>query len=228
MRAEYQFTVPAPADLVWMLFTDRDSVLGCVPGLAVTEITPRACEGTLRLRVRSTTATYRGTAQLTSRDDDARVLTAQVEGTQLRGSGTLKADVEITLASANGSGTVVAVGTEFAVTGPLADSGGSAIEGAVGRLLSRFEVNVLEALTVETGLPAADAASSAAPGSIAPILDPAQAPEPDHPQVFEVTALPGRTRRVRTRSLSTTGLVVAVAAAAAVVAVAIRRFHRSR
>src|SRR5262245_10797354 len=160
MRTHYEFTLPVPATVVWRLLADADRALGWVPGAEITGIGARSCSGSLKLRVRSTSATYRGTAQLVTKDEATGVFAAQLEGSQTRSAGSLKADVDIAVGSADGSGSVVSITAEFEVTGPVTESGGPAIEGAVDRLLAKFGSNVQSAVAegAAAGLEPADAA----------------------------------------------------------------------
>ena len=241
MRTHYEFTLPIPAAVVWRLLADADRALGWVPGAEITGIGARSCSGSLKLRVRSTSATYRGAAQLVTNDEAAGVLAAQLEGSQTRGAGTLKADVEITVGSANGSGSVVSITAEFAVTGPVTDNGGAAVEGAVDRLLARFASNVRSA--VEEG--AAEGLEQPDAGALPPVPDsqpgPAPAPAPPAPPDDELAGTAGtepvgdaddqpafatyggRTRRA---SLPTVARAMAAAAAVAGLVAAVRRLRR--
>ncbi|MCI0686731.1 MAG: SRPBCC family protein [Sporichthyaceae bacterium] len=228
MRSEYVFTIPIPVDQAWALLADADRVCGWVPGARVTSAGAEACEGTLKLRARSTSATYHGTAQLTSSDHAAGELAVQVEGSQLRGNGTLKAEIEVSVASANGSGSVVSITAEFAVTGPLAESGGAAIEGAVDRLLAKFASNVLGALGDGADL----AEASLVPLPPVPGVDPA-VPVPasparidDESARIQPPAFATPDRSARRAMLPTLGRAVAAAAAVAGAVAAVRRLRR--
>jgi carbon monoxide dehydrogenase subunit G len=244
MRTHYEFTLPVPATVVWRLLADADRALGWVPGAGITAIGARSCSGSLKLRVRSMSATYRGTAQLITKDEAAGVLAAQLEGSQTRGAGTLKADVEITVGSANGSGSVVSVTAEFAVTGQVTDTGVAAVEGAVDRLLAKFASNVQnavgEAAAVE-GLEQPDAA----PLPPVPDAEPVPAPDPaPAPPALPGDELAGTTRLepvadadaqpafatyggwTRRASLPTIARAVAAVAAAVGLAAVVRRLRR--
>jgi uncharacterized protein len=243
MRTHYEFTLPVPAAVAWRLLADADRALGWVPGAEITGIGARSCSGSLKLRVRSTSATYRGAAQLVTNDKAAGVLAAQLEGSQIRGAGTLKADVEITVGSANGSGSVVSITAEFAVTGPVTDNGGAAVEGAVDRLLARFASNVRSA--VEEG--AAEGLEQPDAGALPPVPDaqpgpaPAPAPAPPAPPDDELAGTAGPERvgdaddqpafatyggRSRRASLPTVARAMAAAAAVAGLVAAVRRLRR--
>jgi len=234
MRTQYQFTLPIPAATAWQLLSDADRALAWVPGAEITGIGARSCAGSLKLRVRSTSATYRGTAQLITKDEATGVLAAQLEGTRTRGDGTLKADVEVAVSSANGSGAVVSITAEFAIDGPVAETGGATVEGAVDRLLARFATNVQSAVEggVDLGsaplspIPATDPAPPpAAPAGVdevvAPDVRPVPADQLDSPPAFATYG--GWSRRL---SLATIGRAAAGVAAIAGVLAAVRRYRR--
>jgi carbon monoxide dehydrogenase subunit G len=232
MRTQYQFTLPIPAATAWQLLSDADRALGWVPGADITAISTRSCAGSLKLRVRSTSATYRGTAQLMTKDDATGVLAAQLEGSQTRGNGTLKADVEVTVSSANGSGTIVSLTAEFAIDGPVTEAGGAAVEGAVDRLLARFASNVQSAVEdgVDLGVPPLPPVSATDPApppvvpAAPPVTDTAAGPAADLDAPPAFAAYGGSwTRRI---SLSTVGRAVAGIAAIAGVLAAVRRYRR--
>jgi len=241
MRTQYQFTLPIPAATAWHLLSDADRALAWVPGADITAISTRSCAGSLKLRVRSTSATYRGTAQLMTKDDATGVLAAQLEGSQTRGNGTLKADVEVTVSSANGSGTIVSLTAEFAIDGSVTEAGGAAVEGAVDRLLARFASNVQSAVEdgVDLGVPPLPPVSAtdpvpppvvpAAPDRVdemvaPPVTGTAAGPAADLDAPPAFAAYGGSwTRRI---SLSTVGRAAAGIAAIAGVLAAVRRYRR--
>ena len=241
MRTHYEFTLPIPASVVWRLLADADRALGLVPGAEITGIGARSCSGSLKLRVRSTSATYRGTAQLITKDESTGVLAAQLEGSQTRGAGTLKADVEITVGSADGSGSVVAITTEFELTGPVTEAGGAAVEGAVDRLLAKFAGNVqsVAADGAAEGLEQPEPAPLPSVPDAEPTPGPASAPStpPDDEVVAAVRMQPvgdtdtqpafatagGSTRRA---ALPTIARALAAAAAVVGLLAAVRRLRR--
>ena len=68
MQVEHEFVVAAPVDTVRVLLTDPDRSTACIPGLTVETFAPGEYGGRLRLRVGSTTVTYRGTATVSPGD----------------------------------------------------------------------------------------------------------------------------------------------------------------
>ncbi|MEV7519355.1 SRPBCC domain-containing protein [Streptomyces sp. NPDC091371] len=93
---EHQVFVPVPADDLRAVLRDPARVARCVPGLqqdADTESGPLA--GRIKIRVDGHTVTYRGALALTERDPDHFVVDG--EGTEARGSGTVKLSLDVTL-----------------------------------------------------------------------------------------------------------------------------------
>ncbi|MGW7329325.1 SRPBCC family protein [Streptomyces sp. NPDC054840] len=86
---EHQVFVPVPADDLRAVLRDPARVARCVPGLqqdADTDAGP--VSGRLKVRVGGSTVTYRGALTVTERDPGH--FTFDGEGTEVRGSGTVK------------------------------------------------------------------------------------------------------------------------------------------
>ncbi|MCM9080822.1 MULTISPECIES: SRPBCC family protein [Streptomyces] len=94
---EHQVFVPVPADDLRAVLRDPSRVARCVPGLqqdADTDAGP--VSGRLKVRVGGSTVTYRGALSVTERDPGH--FTFDGEGTEARGSGTVKFTVDLRLA----------------------------------------------------------------------------------------------------------------------------------
>lgn len=109
--------------------------------------------GRLRLRVAGSTITYRGTVKATG---DASPYTLEAEGTEVRGTGTVKAAVEVTLAQAAGpeAGTTLTWRGTAQATGRLAAYESAVVDAAIRRLLDRFATALAENAPAQT--PAAE------------------------------------------------------------------------
>ncbi|MFJ3829218.1 CoxG family protein [Streptomyces sp. NPDC090046] len=132
---EHQVFVPVPADDLRAVLRDPARVARCVPGLqqdADTETGPLA--GRLKVRVGGSTVTYRGALTVTERTPGH--FTFHGEGTEVRGSGTVKFALDLRL-------TTVPEGTRLDFTaGATADGRAAAFPPeaaatAVQRLLDR-------------------------------------------------------------------------------------------
>ena len=107
MAMEHEVYVPLSPGTVRGAFADPHRVAGCVPGLQPEPGGgPGAVAGRLRLRIGSSTITYRGTATLTAEGEDFRV---EAEGEETRGSGSVRVVLRMAVRAApDGTGTLLA------------------------------------------------------------------------------------------------------------------------
>lgn len=127
--------VPVPAADVRAVLRDPARVARCVPGLqqdADTEAGPLS--GRLKVRAGGHTVTYRGALAVTERGPDRFAVTG--EGTEVRGSGTVKFSLDLRLIEADG-GTRLEFTAESAADGRAAAFGPEAAATAAHRLLDR-------------------------------------------------------------------------------------------
>ncbi|MCP3755337.1 CoxG family protein [Streptomyces sp. TBY4] len=132
---EHQVFVPVPSADVRAVLRDPARLARCVPGLqqdADTEAGPLS--GRLRVRVGGHTVTYRGALSVTEQDPDRFTLAG--EGTEVRGSGTVKLTLALRLAEADG-GTRLEFTAESAADGRAAAFAPEAAATAAHRLLDR-------------------------------------------------------------------------------------------
>ncbi|MBT2451865.1 SRPBCC family protein [Streptomyces sp. ISL-43] len=132
---EHQVFVPVPAADVRAVLRDPARVARCVPGLqqdADTEAGPLS--GRLKVRVGGHTVTYRGTLSVTERDPDHFAVDG--EGTEVRGSGSVKLSLVLRLTEADG-GTRLEFTAEGAADGRAAAFAPKAAATAAHRLLDR-------------------------------------------------------------------------------------------
>ncbi|MEU9034511.1 SRPBCC family protein [Streptomyces sp. NPDC048352] len=173
---EHQVFVPVPADDVRAVLRDPARVARCVPGLqqdANSGSGPLA--GRLRVRVGGHTVTYRGALTVTERDPDH--FTAEGEGAEVRGSGTVTLALGLRLVPHEG-GTRMEFSGGAAADGRAAAFDPQATATAAGRLLDRLAANL-----------AGEAAGSGAAGDPVAEAEEAEAeaagtePGPDGPGV---------------------------------------------
>ncbi|MCM1974085.1 CoxG family protein [Streptomyces sp. G1] len=132
---EHQVFVPVPSADVRAVLRDPARLARCVPGLqqdADTEAGPLS--GRLKVRVGGHTVTYRGTLSVTEQDPDRFTLAG--EGTEVRGSGTVKLSLALLLTGADG-GTLLEFTAESAADGRAAAFAPDAAATAAHRLLDR-------------------------------------------------------------------------------------------
>ncbi len=145
MRVEYEFMVEVAPSTVRSLLTDVERSAACVPGVSLETSAPGEYGGRLRLRVGSTTVTYRGTATVSMTEDAFRL---EFEGQEARGSGVAKGAVTFALAG-DQQRTRVAVDADVTVTGRLGSLDSSVLSDAIRRLFVRFGECVIAAVAVE-------------------------------------------------------------------------------
>lgn len=134
-RMEHQVFVPVPAADVRAVLRDPARVARCVPGLQQDADTGAGpLSGRLKVRVGGHTVTYRGVLTVTERDPDRFTLSG--EGTEVRGSGSVKLALELRLTEADG-GTRLEFTAEGAADGRAAAFAPEAAATAAHRLLDR-------------------------------------------------------------------------------------------
>ncbi|MEU8432382.1 SRPBCC domain-containing protein [Streptomyces sp. NPDC029216] len=149
---EHQVFVPVPADDLRAVLRDPARVARCVPGLQQdadtgaaaagdTGSAPRPLAGRLRLRVGSSTVTYRGTLSLAERDPEH--FTVRGEGAEVRGAGTVTFSVGLRLLPHEG-GTRLEFTGEATADGRAAAFDPGALTAAIRRLLDRLCANLAE------------------------------------------------------------------------------------
>lgn len=151
---EHQVFVPVPSADVRAVLRDPARLARCVPGLqqdADTEAGPLS--GRLKVRVGGHTVTYRGTLSVTEQDPDRFILAG--EGTEVRGSGTVKLSLALRLTEADG-GTRLEFTAESAADGRAAAFAPDAAATAGHRLLDRAAGH-LAALAVDDAAGPAEA-----------------------------------------------------------------------
>lgn len=173
MELEHDFTVPVPVDQAWGVLLDVERIAPCMPGATLDSIDGDEFTGRLKVKLGAMTITYRGSARITSRDEQAHTVTIEGSGKEARGSGTARATVRATLHD-EGERTRVTVHTTLNVTGRPAQFGRNILSEVGGRLIGRFAGNLADEITREEAPakpePAArdgDAAKSGTGGSAA-------------------------------------------------------------
>ncbi|MFF1793182.1 hypothetical protein ACFVXQ_02900 [Kitasatospora sp. NPDC058263] len=139
---EHEVVVPMPAELVRQALQDPALLARCVPGLstepaAVGSGSAEEIGGRLKLRIGTSTITYKGVLSLIEGREG--VLTVFAEGEEVRGSG--EATATLRVATADGTAartTLVRFVGDLSATGRLTEFDGETLAGAGRRLLDRF------------------------------------------------------------------------------------------
>ncbi|MFD0277171.1 SRPBCC domain-containing protein [Kitasatospora sp. NPDC127111] len=139
---EHEVVVPMPAELVRQALQDPALLARCVPGLstepaAVGSGPAEEIGGRLKLRIGTSTITYRGVLSLIEGREG--VLTVLAEGQEARGSGEATATVRVSVADGDGDGTAVVRFTgDLSATGRLTEFDEETLTATGRRLLDRF------------------------------------------------------------------------------------------
>ncbi|MGW6833559.1 SRPBCC family protein [Streptomyces sp. NPDC054949] len=160
---EHQVFVPVPADDLRAVLRDPVRTARCVPGFqqdADTDTGPLS--GRLKARIGGHTVTYRGSLTVTERDPDR--FAVEGEGTEARGSGTVKLSLLLRL-TPQGDGTRLEFTGGATVDGRAAGFAPEATAIAVQRLLDRTAAQLAATAgaavePVADAVPGADAAAS--------------------------------------------------------------------
>jgi carbon monoxide dehydrogenase subunit G len=149
---EHEVFVPVPVQRLQKTLADPARVARAVPGLQQ-DAGAEPVTGRLKVRVGSHSVTYRGTVRVTPRDDGS--YTAEGDGTEARGTGSVKLALTLRVEEAEGGSRLVFGGTASA-QGRLTELPAEQVASAATRLLNRFAENL-------AAQPAEPSAGSGAP-----------------------------------------------------------------
>jgi len=172
MEINDSFRVDLPVEETWRVLMDIERIAPCLPGAQLQEIAGEEFRGVVKVKVGPITAQYKGAAQFESRDDVAHTAVIKGSGRDTRGQGNASATITMRL-EPDGTGTVVSVSTDLAITGKVAQFGRGVMADVSAKLLAQFVANlerdVLSEPAVDLVAAAAeDAAADAAPSAPAP------------------------------------------------------------
>ncbi|TJZ42254.1 carbon monoxide dehydrogenase subunit G [Streptomyces piniterrae] len=153
---EHEVYVPFPVGTVRQALTEPERVARCVPGVQLdADAAPEIPEGRLRLRIGSSTITYRGTLMVTdagaeggsgdgAADAADGAVTVEARGSEARGDGSVALTLTVRLSPATdpGPGTTLACTGTVSGDGRFADVSAQSAETAGRRLLDRFAANL--------------------------------------------------------------------------------------
>ncbi|MGW3571691.1 carbon monoxide dehydrogenase subunit G [Streptomyces sp. NPDC000941] len=132
---EHEVFVPLPVDTVRLALAESDRVARCVPGLQQdADAAAGPLTGRLRVRIGGSTITYRGSLRIAERGAGFEV---SGEGTEARGSGSVKLALTVVPRAVSGGTAMVCSGTVRS-EGRLAEFDEQATVMVARRLLDRF------------------------------------------------------------------------------------------
>jgi carbon monoxide dehydrogenase subunit G len=162
MELDHEFTVPVPVDQAWPVLLDVERIAPCMPGATLDTIEGDEFTGRLKVKLGAMTVTYKGSARISAKDEQAHTVTIEGSGKEARGSGTASATVEAQMHD-DGGQTRVTVHTKLNVTGRPAQFGRNILSEVGGKLVGRFADNLADEIS-RTENPAEESAETAAPG----------------------------------------------------------------
>jgi carbon monoxide dehydrogenase subunit G len=135
---EHSFSVDADPDETYAFLLDVNRVATCLPGMSdVHAESDSVFVGTLKVKVGPVGVTYRGRAAITDRDDASRTAVIEAEGTEGVGAGAVKATARMSV-SPEETGSIVAIQTDLAIAGRLAQFGRGIIDSVAKRMVGQM------------------------------------------------------------------------------------------
>ena len=123
MELQHTFTVPAPVDQAWATLLDVEGIAPCFPGATLTGVDGDSFAGTVKVKLGPVSLQYSGKGRFLERDEAARHVVLEANGSDKRGNGTAGATVHARLEPAGEGRTTVVVETDLKVTGRPAQFG---------------------------------------------------------------------------------------------------------
>jgi carbon monoxide dehydrogenase subunit G len=123
MKIDNAFLVDLPVAQAWALLLDIPSVVPCMPGAALLAVEDeRTYRGQVTVRLGPVTVTFQGRARIEAIDEAARSVRVKASGTETKGRGSAQAEVSFAM-QPEGNGTRVAIATDLALAGAVAQYG---------------------------------------------------------------------------------------------------------
>lgn len=141
MKIENSFQVPLPPEEAWRVLLDIERVARCVPGAELTErVDAQTYRGKVAVRLGPVALSFAGTARFVQIDEAAHRARVKASGTEGKGRGGAEATTEFALIEAAPGATRVAVVTDLALNGAVAQYGRGAamIAGVAQQLIDQF------------------------------------------------------------------------------------------
>jgi carbon monoxide dehydrogenase subunit G len=137
MELTHEFRVAVPPEQAWAVLTDVERIAPCLPGAELQEVEGEEYRGVVKVKVGPITAQYKGKAHFVEQDQAAGRAVLRAEGRDTRGQGNASATITATLTPDEG-GTRVAVVTDLAISGRVAQFGRGMLSDVSAKLLGQF------------------------------------------------------------------------------------------
>jgi carbon monoxide dehydrogenase subunit G len=153
MRLENEFEVDADIQRAWLLLTDLEQVMPCIPGASLTGHDGDSYRGSVKIKVGPIQANLQGTAHFESRDDAAHDAVIRAVGKDSKGSASVDTSIHARLEQVTDQQTRVVLDTDLDISGRMAQFGRGAIADVGTRILNQFAANIGQKLAAEKDAP---------------------------------------------------------------------------
>ena len=144
MLIKNQFEVAEPVEKVWQFFQDIPQVAACLPGTELTgSLGEDKYQGRVAIRMGPVRLRFAGTADIVSRDEEARRIVVNAAGADEKGRGQAAMMVTASLTRAR-SGTRVDVTQDLQLAGAAAQYGRGMISDVSAVLMRDFSANLAD------------------------------------------------------------------------------------
>ena len=134
VELDHAFSTGKPTDYNWDAILDLERVIPCVEGGNVIERTsPELAKAEIKVKMGAMSMTFRGTVEVTSRDDDTHTAVFAVRSKDVGGSGHANADVTFAISDGGGD-----INTKATINGKAASMGEGVVVGVLDALIKDF------------------------------------------------------------------------------------------
>ena len=140
VELNHSFSTGKDPDYNWDAILDLDRIVPCVEGGKVIEReSDEKAKAEIKVKMGAMSMTFRGTVEVTQRDDAARTAVIAVRSKDTGGSGYANADVTFDLADDGGT-----INTQAKISGKAASMGEGVVVGVLDALITDFTGKVGE------------------------------------------------------------------------------------
>lgn len=145
MAFEQTYDLPLPAAAAWVVVSDVERLVPCLPGASLESVDGADFVGKVAIKVGPIQVKYRGRGSVTERDGSTWTMAVQAAGSETAGTGTAAATVTARLEPI-GATCRMHVSAAFEVTGTPARFGSGAMNEVAGRIVQKFATNLTTVL----------------------------------------------------------------------------------
>jgi carbon monoxide dehydrogenase subunit G len=157
-----EFPVEAPVCRVWLLLSELENVVPCMPGAAYHGRDGDDHEVSMKVKIGAINSHFKGTARFIERDEATHTAVVRGVGKDHGGKGSAAATVTARLEPLSAERTRVIIKTDLSMTGRLAQFGSGVISDIAALLISQFTDNLHRKVIARPGVSESPAATIAA------------------------------------------------------------------